>query len=352
MGLSEFLKDKESKNGFDLEDPLKGFTSTVEDEQERITLSKEGKLPQGLITGYEELDKHFRFKIGNLVIINGHANVGKSFGVWYLMVISYRLYGWRWIMFCAENVSADIRVQLVEFICGKLAKYIDDKVFKETLKDVYDTFEIIEIDEDMDMEENLTNLLMVTEKIMDNKGNFQGILIDPYNAVDLDIANMDRRLSIHDLHYSNAKRMRKFGKKHNVTFWVNMHAVTEALRKTDSDGYPIPPNPADTEGGGKWFNRADEFMTFHRYVQDSSRNRTSEFHIRKVKDTKTGGSPTDLNNPPKLDWTKQYDFHGFYDDNNFCPLAPLKKVGLREKIEKFPEAENNFDKQTGEVAPF
>ena len=175
----------------------------------------------------------------------------------------------------------------------------------------------------------------------------------PYNAVDLDIANMDRRLSIHDLHYSNAKRMRKFGKKHNVTFWVNMHAVTEALRKTDSDGYPIPPNPADTEGGGKWFNRADEFMTFHRYVQDSSRNRTSEFHVRKVKDTKTGGSPTDLNNPPKLDWTKQYDFHGFYDDNNFCPLAPLEKVGIREKDEnKFPEAENNFENQTGDGAPF
>ena len=111
--LSEFLKDKESKSGFGLENPLKGLTSTREDELERITLSKEGNYHKGLKTGYNDLDRHFRFKLGNLVIINGHANVGKSFGVWYLMVISYRLYGWRWIMFCAENVSADIRVQLV-----------------------------------------------------------------------------------------------------------------------------------------------------------------------------------------------------------------------------------------------
>jgi hypothetical protein len=241
---------------------------------------------------------------------------------------------------------------LVEFICGTLAKNIDSKVFDDTLDLVYDTFEIIEIDEEMDMEENLTNLLEVSEKIMSHKGEFQGILIDPYNAVDLDIGKMDRRLSIHDLHYSNAKRMRKCGKKHNVTFWVNMHAVTEALRKTDSEGYPIPPNPADTEGGGKWFNRADEFMTFHRYVQDSSRNRTSEFHIRKVKDTKTGGSPTDLNNPPKLEWTKQYGFHGFYDNNNFCPLAPEHKKGIYEKDEnKFPTNGNakEFDKTPDEI---
>ena len=40
MGLAEFLKDKKSDNGFDFSDPLKGLTSTREDELERITLSK------------------------------------------------------------------------------------------------------------------------------------------------------------------------------------------------------------------------------------------------------------------------------------------------------------------------
>ena len=356
MEFDELVAKNKSNDQLNILDPLKGLTSTREDELERITLSKQGKLPQGLKTGYDNIDKHFRYKLGNLVIINGHANVGKSFGVWYLMIIAFEKHGWRWIMFCAENISADIRTQLVEFICGKLANSIDDDLFNKTLDRVYDAFEIIEIDDGVDMEENLTNLLEVTESIIKNKGTFQGILIDPYNSVDLDIGKMDRRLSIHDLHYQNAKTMRKFCKKHNVTFWVNMHAVTEALRRTDSEGYPIPPNPSDTEGGGKWFNRADEFMTFHRYVQDSARNRISEFHVRKVKDTKTGGAPSDLNNPPTLEWTVNNGFHGFYDNDGNCPLAPLQEVGLNklpivETLPKTGKELSSFESESNDPDP-
>ena len=339
MEFDELVAKNKSNDQLNVLDPLKGLTSTREDELERITLSKEGKLPQGLKTGYDNLDSYLRLKIGNLLIINGHANVGKSYGAWYLMTIANKLYGWRWIMFCAENISADIRTQIVEFICGKVAKFIPNEEFETVLNHVYDSFEIIEIDDEKDMEENLSNILEITESIMKEKGKFQGVLIDPYNSIDLDIGKMDKRLSIHDLHYQNAKKMRKFCAKHNVTFWVSMHAVTEALRRTDAEGYPIPPNPSDTEGGGKWFNRADEFMTFHRYVQDSARSTISEFHIRKVKDTKTGGRPSDLNNPPKLEWKKHNGFLGFFDDDGNCPLAPLTEVGLNKMpvVETLPQ---------------
>jgi hypothetical protein len=346
MDIKDFIKEKDSTGFIGLSgNSLDGLISTKEKEKERVELSKTGKLPQGLKTGYEDLDRHWRYKLGNLFIINGHANVGKSFKVWYLMLISYKLYGWKWIMFCAENNSADIRIQLAEFLKGKLSKFIDYNELNETLDLIYDAFTMIDIDDSKDADESLESILNIVELIIKEKGEHQGLLIDPYNSIDLDVSKLDRRLSTHDLHYMNAKQMRKFAKKHNMTVWVNMHAVSESLRKVDNDGFPKPPNPSDTEGGGKWINRADEFATLHRYVQDSARNKVTEIHIRKVKDTKTGGMPSDLNNPIQMIWKEKNGFHGFYDGYDYCALNPESKNSGFDmpKVEKFPDVANNFD---------
>ncbi|HUX78204.1 MAG TPA: hypothetical protein VMW10_00440, partial [Alphaproteobacteria bacterium] len=95
---------------------LSTYLSTKERESARIEQSRSGTIPQGLKLGWEDVDRHFRLKLGNLVIMNGHDNVGKSFIVWYLQTISSLKYNWKWIMFCAENRSADIRVQIAEFV--------------------------------------------------------------------------------------------------------------------------------------------------------------------------------------------------------------------------------------------
>jgi len=54
---------------------------------------------------------------------------------------------------------------------------------------------------------------------------------------------------------------------------------------------------SDVEGGGKFVNRADDFMVVHRYVQHPSDYMYSFIHIRKVKEIETGGRPTAINNP-------------------------------------------------------
>jgi hypothetical protein len=69
------------------------------------------------------------------------------------------------------------------------------------------------------------------------------------------------------------------------------------LRKLDKDGYICAPQKADTEGGGKVANKADDFMTIHRKTQHPTDWMITEIHVRKIKDTETGGMPTPLNNP-------------------------------------------------------
>ena len=81
-----------------------------------------------------------------------------------------------------------------------------------------------------------------------------------------------------------------------------MHAFTEAQRRKGPDGLPIAPYAEDTEGGGKFVNRSDCFLTLHRKVQSSDHNirKMSELHVRKVREVETGGQPTPLDEPYKI----------------------------------------------------
>jgi hypothetical protein len=96
--------------------------------------------------------------------------------------------------------------------------------------------------------------------------------------------------------------MRNFCKKQNVSIWLTTHAATNALRIKhpnghEYQGHPIPPLAADVEGGGKFVNRADDFIVIHRYTQHPTEWMNLQIHIRKVKDNDTGGRPTPIDSP-------------------------------------------------------
>ena len=126
------------------------------------------------------------------------------------------------------------------------------------------------------------------------------IFVDPYNSLKLDMRNSS--IGVHDYHYEAASEFLTFSKSHNVAVWLNMHAVTEAQRRKGDDGLPIAPYAEDTEGGGKFVNRADCFLTIHRKVQapDPHTRKLSELHVRKVREVETGGEPTPIEEPMRF----------------------------------------------------
>ena len=90
-----------------------------------------------------------------------------------------------------------------------------------------------------------------------------------------------------------------------ISIWVSTHANTGALRVRhqighEFAGYPIPPLASDVEGGGKFVNRADDFMVIHRYTQHPTEWVFNHIHIRKVKEIETGGKPTIIDQPIRL----------------------------------------------------
>ena len=134
------------------------------------------------------------------------------------------------------------------------------------------------------------------EKVM-RQQHVDAIFVDPYNSLRLDMKNSS--IGVHDYHYEAASEFLTFSKSNDIAVWLNMHAVTEAQRRKGDDGLPVAPYAEDTEGGGKFVNRADCFMTIHRKVQapDTAIKRMSEIHVRKVREVETGGQPTPLDDP-------------------------------------------------------
>ena len=141
------------------------------------------------------------------------------------------------------------------------------------------------------------DLIIFGEKLLAKDG-FKGYFIDPYNSLRIDMSERSG-LSTHEYHYEASSEFLTFANNHQIAVWLNMHAVTEAQRRKGADGLPVAPYAEDTEGGGKHVNRSDDFLTFHRKVQanDPVDRRTIEFHVRKIRETETGGQPSSVDEP-------------------------------------------------------
>jgi hypothetical protein len=57
---------------------------------------------------------------------------------------------------------------------------------------------------------------------------------------------------------------------------------------------------SDVEGGGKFVNRADDFIVVHRLTLHPQLYTTTMLHIRKIKEIETGGRPTSIDNPIEI----------------------------------------------------
>lgn len=221
----------------------------------------------------------------------------------YLLTQSAILHNWKWFVVSVENSAGYIYRKLMEYYLCKPVNQMSEQELFSSAKFVKAHFFIVDNEDSY----SYVDILAMSEK-MKKKHNIDGVLIDPYNAVEFDEQQF-KLFGDHNYHYKVTTEFRKFCKKNDCCIYVNCHAVTEALRRvwtkdtapsTDLVGYPMPPKKSDVEGGGKFANRADDFLIIHRYVQSEEKYRITELHIVKVKEVETGGRQTHLNKPVKI----------------------------------------------------
>ena len=260
---------------------------------------RSGKLKEGIKLDVNEIDQYIRFKRGNFNVVLGHANVGKTTVILYLMLCYTRKHDIRWLVYSSENESHSIIRKLVEFLEQKPINKIDDETFKKHFDWITERFKIISNDT---LHSYRTLLEFARSYSKENK--IDGLLIDPYNSLIKD-EEMMSKLGGHEYDYLATTGMRMFCKKEGISIWLNTHANTAALRWKhpvghEYVGHPIPPLASDVEGGGKFVNRADDFIVIHRYVQHPTDWVQSHIHVRKIKEVETGGRPTPLDEPIKM----------------------------------------------------
>lgn len=268
-----------------------------------------GKVQQGLGIGVEGFDSYVRWKQGQFNMVNGHDNVGKTDVLLWYFVCMAKLHNKKLLIYSSENTIRSQVFKIFNFWTGKRLDKdfrIDDKGYQRTLNEISDCFEFIP-----------NNKRYSAYDIIDiaSKKQHDGLLIDPFNSLMVETGNK------HQEDYDICANLRIFASQYNTTVFVNAHLVTQAARNRypkehDYEGHLAAPEKADTEGGQKFANRADDFYTVHRMTQHPDRWNIGELHVRKVKETITGGTVTPRDSPIELRW----DNHCKYFINNVNPL--------------------------------
>ena len=90
-----------------------------------------GKISKGLDTGLPQLDECLRAKKGQLTIINGLDNVGKTIWIlWYYLALSVK-HNIKWTIYSGENKAGQLVRQLIQFYTGKYLNQMElSEVFK------------------------------------------------------------------------------------------------------------------------------------------------------------------------------------------------------------------------------
>lgn len=293
---------------------------TFDQDEANILSFRNGTFKKGLTTGFPILDNYFLFKNGDFVCVNGHANIGKTITIAFLMALSAFLHKWRWIVFSSENRTWSIRKKLMEFYMNTPLTKMSERQYEVSKEWVKNMFTFISIERLYSAKE----LIEIAEKIKDN-GEYNGFLVDPYNSLRIDMAKSDK-FSTHEYHYEVASLFRIFANSNGISTFLNCHAVTESLRRKDKEGFPTAPFAEDTEGGGKFVNRADDFITLHRIIQHPTLWNETEFHVRKIKDVETGGKPTPFASPIILKMLP--GGCGFSDATGFNPFEKTEQKDI------------------------
>jgi hypothetical protein len=268
--------------------------------QSQLDLIRRGKVKTGYEFGHHRIDTHFVFKKADLNIVLGHANVGKTTVVLFLMVLQSLKNNMVWLVYSSENTASSIATKISEFYLGKVLQGSTQEELQSAMNFMQRYFVIIDAEQKMytynDLIEEATDLHIQHE--------FDGFMIDPYNSLAKD-KEMYKSLGGHEYDYEVLTHFRNWCKDRQVSIWLCVHAVTEALRKKhpashEYAGLPIPPSMSDVEGGGKHSNRSDSMLIIHRYVAHPTEWMYSHIHVAKIKEIETGGKPTSKDEPIRL----------------------------------------------------
>ena len=229
-------------------------------------------------TGIQEIDRIFKWKKGELTILTGIGNHGKSTFWAFLMLNKSALDGTRWGLFSPENYPAhEFYHSLTEMVLGSPCNpYVSNRPSEQVYKYVYDWiaehFYFIYPKTISPTPEYIKSRFL--ELIIKHK--ISGCIIDPFNQMVNDYGSRDDKYLEGFL-----GDISRFAMTNNVFMTVITHP--HKLKKLDSGEYECP-DVFDLAGGAMWNNKADNILVYHRPTRNNNPDDPiCELHSKKIR---------------------------------------------------------------------
>lgn len=242
---------------------------------------KNGEIPKGLGLDSSNLDKYLVYKPNRFCCIVGRPNIGKTFfQFWYFLCLSKK-HGLKWAIYSIENEVWVLKMYLVEFLAGKKLEDISEVDLYGYDNWINHHFHFIE-----QKSYTIEELLNIGKTL-----KVDGLFIDPYNALSKPSGNG------HDYDYKAIRLIQDYKHNHGSVY-INHHPITASQRRTILDknseyfGYPDYMKFYDVEGGGKWMNACDSWVSLHRFTAHPTNWMLTSVMVEKEKVTQTGGNVT------------------------------------------------------------
>jgi twinkle protein len=270
-------------------------------------------------TRFNELDEYFRWKKGDINLITGYANFGKTMFILQLMLTKSIWDEWRWGVFCPENYPAnDFYDDLVEMYIGKWLKDMNVDEYTEACKFIGEHIFYVYPEDSHDIHSiNEKFRYLVLKKGID------GCLLDPFNQLD----HLQKTYQREDQYISEVlKDVKRFALLNNIVYNI----VAHPKNPTYQEGKILPvADMYDIAGGAMWGNKSDQIISYHRPRFHEDKNSTEvEVYLQKVKRKRTGGKLGHF--PLQLAWNKKRYAE---DGTNRMPCDPIlaHKTELRKQ---------------------
>ena len=236
--------------------PISGLSdaSTYADRLNDLFTKGTGK---GFSTGYASVDSIYTVAPGQLTVITGYPSSGKSNFVDQMMVNLARDHDWKFAICSFENQPEIHITRLMEIYTGK--RFFDGAArMTEADKNIafkWVTDHFLFIDSNGEEPSTLDSILERARVAVKRMG-VRGLVIDPYNYIDLDKTNSTETEAISNM----LTRVQKFCKAHEVHTFFIAHPS-----KIQRSGVEQPrPDGMSISGSMAWWAKTDCGITVHR----------------------------------------------------------------------------------------
>lgn len=232
--------------------------------------------PKTLRVNYNELNEFIRWRVGELTVVTGIPNHGKSTWLNNLIVQLASIHGWRFAMFTPEKAPSEILIaELATIYIGKpfYRSNSEDKMTVDEMKKALDFinnhFFILKTDEVNATVEGLISKF--TQMV--NRYGVNSVVIDPWNYLE---HNYDKKSSETEFVSDSLSKLANFCKKKKVHTFLVAHPKKMQKRQ---DGKYFVPALYDISGSAHFNNKADNGVTVYRDYEEKK----TEIHIQKVR---------------------------------------------------------------------